>query len=201
MTTLSGRAPKDSYKELLKLNTTNAGVSGTLVGVVDGEGGATPLSLSSTSIAFYGKVMPEAPAQAGLVLTSKADGTLEWAVSTGGGAGGAAPYDVAGAIVGKPMSNGNVLVYMVPRAFTFPAGLAGSVGHAMTTATSGVILSVRKNGVEFGTITFDIGASAGVFASAAGATFAAGDMLSVVTPSTIDATFADAYFTLAGTAA
>jgi hypothetical protein len=58
MPTLLGRAPKDSYPELLKLNNTGAGVTSSLIAVQDGTGVNTPLQLSTTQIALNGAIWP-----------------------------------------------------------------------------------------------------------------------------------------------
>lgn len=48
MATLTGTKPKDTYKDLLQISNSNAGVDATLRAVEDGEGTASALSLSTT---------------------------------------------------------------------------------------------------------------------------------------------------------
>src|SRR5687768_13947535 len=64
-------------------------------------------------------------------------------------AGGAATVFVEG----RPYASEVVLRYVATHAVTFPAGLTLSKLSAGTAATAQYIFSVKKNGVEFGTIT------------------------------------------------
>lgn len=50
MTTLSGRAPKDTFKDLTQISNGNAGLDSTLRPLEDGEGTQSPLLLSTTGI-------------------------------------------------------------------------------------------------------------------------------------------------------
>lgn len=95
MTTLFGRAPKDSYKELLKLNTVGVGLGDDLVTVMDGNGQATGLKLSKTQIAINELLWPASgTAVAGQVLAVGTDGaSLEWVTLDLSGAGGGATVD------------------------------------------------------------------------------------------------------------
>lgn len=54
MTTLTGRQPKDSYKDLLQVSNSNAGVDTTVRSVEDGEGTASALQLSTTTVNVNG---------------------------------------------------------------------------------------------------------------------------------------------------
>lgn len=107
-------------------------------------------------------------------------------------------YDIAFDASDRPDS-GEVFRRMV---FTTPvqfiAGMTDSRANALTPATATAVLSIRKNNVEFGTLTFNAAANVGVFASAAGATFAAGDILTIVAPNPRDATLATLAITLTG---
>jgi hypothetical protein len=79
MPTLYGRAPQNSYQELLKLNNTGAGVQSSLLAVQDGTGVNTPLQLSTTEIALNGAVWPTSLGTTGQILTaSDSIGTLAW---------------------------------------------------------------------------------------------------------------------------
>jgi hypothetical protein len=82
LSTLFGRAPKDSYQELLKLNNTGAGVDGTLRSVLDGAGNATPLQVSSTQVSLNGSVWPTAAGSTGQFLSVGASG-LQWTSPSG----------------------------------------------------------------------------------------------------------------------
>ena len=72
----------------------------------------------------------------------------------------------------------------------------GVLGTATTAQTD---FDLQKNGVSFGTMRFAAAATVATFISAAGATFAAGDILKVISPNPADATAADLGFSLAGT--
>jgi len=78
MPSLFGRAPKDSFQELLKLNNTGAGVDSTMRAVQDGTGVNTPLQLSTTQIALNGAYWPTTLGTSGQVLTAGSNGTMTW---------------------------------------------------------------------------------------------------------------------------
>lgn len=111
----------------------------------------------------------------------------------------AVPYDIGIQILGKPDASGVVARFIAPRAFKILAALAGSIGKASVNPTAQVVLSVRKNGTEFGTVTFAAGSGTPTFAAAADTSFAIGDIFTVVAPATQDGTFADAQITFVAT--
>ena len=83
MTTLRNKTPKDTYKELLKINGAGngAGLDTTLRDVEGGDGTATPLQLATDKIAIQGKQWPTTDAPSGAVLQVSSDPTkLEWNV-------------------------------------------------------------------------------------------------------------------------
>jgi hypothetical protein len=83
MPSLNGRAPKDSYSELLKLNNTGAGLTGSLLAVQDGTGVNSPLQLSTSAISLNGALWPSAVGQAGQIMTAlDSNGTLAWVTPT-----------------------------------------------------------------------------------------------------------------------
>ena len=110
----------------------------------------------------------------------------------------AIPYDIAGSILSKPTASAVVMRFVAVRSFALPAAMAGSVAKTATAATASTVLSLQKNGVAFGTLTFASGAVSGTFVAAAGATFVSGDVLTVVAPATADTTFNNAQFTFVG---
>lgn len=83
MASLIGRAPKDSYPELLKLDNTGAGVDVNLRAVQDGTGNNTPLQLSTTQIALNGMAWPASTGNIGQFLTVSSSGQLGWSTGTG----------------------------------------------------------------------------------------------------------------------
>jgi hypothetical protein len=82
MASLFGRAPKDSFQELLKLDNTGAGLDTTLRAVQDGSATNSPLQLSTTQIALNGALWPTTLGTAGQVLTAGANGTMTWVTAT-----------------------------------------------------------------------------------------------------------------------
>lgn len=109
------------------------------------------------------------------------------------------PYDLGGLCAGTPAASLVIMRFPIPRAVVFPVSLTGSRGVAGTAATAQTDFDILKNGVSFGTMRFAAAATTSTFISAAGSTFAAGDVLTVVAPGTPDATLADVGFALTGT--
>jgi hypothetical protein len=64
--------------------------------------------------------------------------------------------------------------------------------------TAEKVISLRKNGVEFATVTFAIGATSGTFALATQTDFAPGDVLDFVAASVVDTTLSDLGIALKG---
>lgn len=81
----------------------------------------------------------------------------------------------------------------------FPVGLVGSVANAKIAAAGATTLILKKNGVTFGTINWAMGATEATFTSATGATFDAGDILSLVAPNPADASLSSVAATIRGT--
>jgi hypothetical protein len=116
-------------------------------------------------------------------------------------------YRVGGFITNTPTASEILLAHVATDAFTLPAGLAGSQVEAIPGAgvnpAATFVLSLQKNGVEFGTIsisdagvvTVTVGAATS-FAPRAGSTPA--DVLTVVGPAIADAAFANWALTLKG---
>lgn len=129
------------------------------------------------------------------------DGTQGNAAVNGFTAGPAdpVPYDCGGSYNGAPTASLVLMRYPFPRAVDFPSSLTSSRGVAGTAATAQTNFDLRKNGTSFGTMRFAAGATTATFISASGASFAAGDVLTIVAPATPDTTLADLGWTLAGT--
>ena len=109
------------------------------------------------------------------------------------------PAYVSGSFSGSPAAAQIVERYIFATPVTFPAGLAGSYGTAGTAATATATFSIQHNGTAIGTMAFAAGATTAGFTMAAAATFIAGDVLTIVAPSSPDATLANLAWTLAGT--
>lgn len=92
------------------------------------------------------------------------------------------------------------VIFSAPAAHRFyiPASATGSKSKAIVAATAQSIFSLRKNGVEFGTVTFAASGTTGTFSVAASTSFdpANNDYFSIVAPATTDATLADISFTV-----
>lgn len=108
-------------------------------------------------------------------------------------------YDVAGGATGTPTANAILLTFVAVRPFSLPSGCAGSYGVAKVAATAQTIFGIQKNGATVTSMVFAAAATTATFVFAPGASFVAGDILTVVAPASPDATLADIGFTLAGT--
>jgi hypothetical protein len=111
----------------------------------------------------------------------------------------AQPFDLTAFYPGVPAASAIVTRVPVARAVSFPSGLPGSVAKASVAATSTTNFDVQKNGTSVGTITFAAGATSATFTAASTITLAAGDVISIIAPSTADATLANVGIVLAGT--
>ncbi len=109
-----------------------------------------------------------------------------------------APYDVLAFYPGSPVGTALLTKLVIPRAVTFPVGLAGSRGHVGANPAAGVTLSIKQNGTQIGTVTIST-AGAFSFSFAAAVTMAAGDVLTVYNQAVADGSLADVSLTLVGT--
>lgn len=108
-----------------------------------------------------------------------------------------AGFNLAIAIPGTPLKSSEWLFgYKFDFAATFAANMGGSQAVAAVAATGTPVLSLRKNGVEFATLTFT--GTTGVF-SGPQTVFAFGDLLELVAPATTDTTLAQLSINLFGT--
>ena len=93
-------------------------------------------------------------------------------------------------ILGLPTNGQEVLRLTMTHAITFPSGMTGSQSKSGIASTGNVAFSIRKNGVEFATLTYNT-TSTGVFAAASSTSLAIGDELIVLAPATADTTLAN----------
>lgn len=109
-------------------------------------------------------------------------------------------YDVCFTNFGAVGPNAQVGLIQLQRPVTMAANFTGSGAKAKTAATAQTIFSVKKNGAEVGTITFEASGTTGILATTGGTdvSFAAGDVLEVVGPGTADTTLANVTITLVG---
>lgn len=82
-----------------------------------------------------------------------------------------------------------LLALVMVRDVTIPANLSGSYGKCLTAPTSSASIDIQKNGSSFGTISISGSATTATFSTSA-TTFAAGDVLKIIAPSSADATLA-----------
>lgn len=108
------------------------------------------------------------------------------------------PADHSAFKPGQPGASEALLRVPVARRTRFAAGLAGSHGSAGTAATNQTDFDVQRNGTSFATMRFAASAAAATFIAASETILDPGDVLSVVAPTSPDATLADVGFTLAG---
>lgn len=100
---------------------------------------------------------------------------------------------------GKPAAGEVMFSHrFVRRGWRVPAALAESSVQAHAAATASAVVSLRRNGVQFGTATFGAGGTAATLAAAAQTDFAVSDLLEIVAPSPADATLAGVRFGLVG---
>jgi hypothetical protein len=112
------------------------------------------------------------------------------------------PFDMVQFINGKPLS-GEVLVKLIaPRTITIPANMTTSYFVCDTAPTVNTVLNVYVNNEHKGTVTFSSGLGTtritGVVASNS-ITLVAGDVFTLVAPTTIDTTFANFSCVICGT--
>lgn len=196
MSSLINRSPKNSYKELLTLSD-SAGLTDTLSFVGDGKGGVSPLALSTTKISLNGMQWPTTATTAKQYLRVNAANTqLEWATLD---VSAPVPYDIGGSITGKPAASAIVLSFVAVRNFVIPANMTGSIAKVTNVGAAACVFSLRKDGVEFGKMSFAIGGATATFTAATQTTVAPGNIISVVAPAAADSTFANCVFTILAT--
>lgn len=108
------------------------------------------------------------------------------------------PYDIGFAVLSKPEANSIVARFLAVRSFAIPAGAALSLARTATPATGALSISLQKDNVQFGTVNFAAGATAGTFTITESVAFAAGNEFKAVAPASADATFTDASITIVG---
>lgn len=100
-------------------------------------------------------------------------------------------------VPGVPSISSLIVQYVVPVAFSIPSGGTGSRGYAATAPSGTVAFDLQKNGVSFGTMTFT-SANVATFTVGSTTSFAAGDRLTIHSPSNVHA-MADVSANLLGT--
>lgn len=105
-------------------------------------------------------------------------------------------YDQAGFVIGLPTAGARLFLVVAVRPYTIPENCVGSYGKAAVAPTASAEFTLKKNGVSFGTMTFDAGLTTAEFVTADDVSFEAGDVLEVVAPAVQDVTLADVCWNL-----
>lgn len=135
----------------------------------------------------------------GTGLTVSPDGTLN-ATATGSGSSSinfADNHDFEVTVMGIPLANSLVAMYVSPAAFTLSAS---GVANALVASTAEATFSLKLNGVQIGTVVFSAGNPIGVVNSVE-TSIAIGDVLSLYSPIITDATLTDVSVTIGGNGA
>lgn len=107
-------------------------------------------------------------------------------------------FDVSVFLPGLMTNAALAVRHVCGRPYTFPEDMLGSLADALAAPSDGdVILSLKKNGVEFGTATIANGDTTATFVSDE-TSFVVGDVFSVVGPALADSTMTDLALTFLG---
>jgi hypothetical protein len=105
-------------------------------------------------------------------------------------------YDQAGFFEGKPTAGQVIYRYVSCRRVNFPENFVGSVAKCIVAPTGSYVITVLRDDLEVGTITFSANVKTGAFASIGAFTLAEGDTLTFKAPVTADSTFETLLFNL-----
>jgi hypothetical protein len=109
------------------------------------------------------------------------------------------PIAVAMFLAGTGTNGEQALRFVVPVAFSIPAGGASSAGSARVAATGSTTYTAKKNGTSFATFVWAGSGTAATVTIGSTTAFAAGDVITIDGPATADATLVDIAITIAGT--
>ncbi len=107
------------------------------------------------------------------------------------------PYDIAAQFPTAPTARQEMIKIVMVRPVTFPAAFTLSQATASVKATAYAEFSIRKNNTEIGAFYYSTNGTSATF-KGAGGTFAAGDILTVISSGTVDATLSGGSFNLGG---
>lgn len=108
------------------------------------------------------------------------------------------PYLLAFDAPGAPTTSMIVFHHIFTQAVTFVASLTGSYVKAGTAATAQTDFDLKKNGSSIGTVRFAAAGTTATYVSISSSSWVAGDILTLVAPSSVDATISDLWGTLVG---
>ena len=96
------------------------------------------------------------------------------------------PYDFQSFRYNVPAAPEPVFSLIVPRPTVLPVNLAGSYASLMIAATASQVFTIKQNTTTIGTITFASGVTTGTFSFTSAITLAAGDILEVDPPASLN---------------
>lgn len=96
-------------------------------------------------------------------------------------------YDLSGYILNTPSVNTQISQFVCPRALNLAVDAGDSVAYAASAPDDQVDINMRKNGVYIGTMTFLISSQTAIFVGVVSTDFAAGDIISLHTPFSMNA--------------
>lgn len=108
-----------------------------------------------------------------------------------------APYNLSVYAEGALTTSEIFLLHVLPYAIEIPSGAGASQAKSNVAATSSTTITINKNGSSIGTIVWSASGTTGAYTFASSISFAAGDIITLVAPSSADATLADVGITLA----
>lgn len=116
------------------------------------------------------------------------------------GIGGSSSYDMRFGFTETPITDQVIDTVMVGRNITIPADMAGSLGRVGTNPTSSFAMLLKDDGTTIGTITVS---TSGVFSfttvSGTPKNVSSGSILTLVAPTSVDATVANMSMTILAT--
>lgn len=110
-------------------------------------------------------------------------------------------YDIGVFLPGQALANQVVLLLPVERVVYFANNFSPSVAACGTNPTASVVFALNQNGAQIGTLTIATSGAATFSSTDTVTTFDTGDVLTIVGPSSPDATLANLGITLSGTIA
>jgi hypothetical protein len=172
------------------------------IGLTTHVSGVLPIANGGTNNGSLSVAIGAVYYGSGTHVTALAAGTSGQALQSGG-AGAPSwvgyPYDLSTASVGTYGNSQTIFRHVAVRDVTITS--TGSIFRSLAASSGTVTVTVQKNGATAFSVTFSVaGSTTGSVPSGTTVTLAAGDVLTVVTPSTADATLAGVYFTLKATA-
>ena len=169
----------DSGGGLVTVTINDTGGGGGITGIEVGDGGSPQTKSDVTAIDFVGAGVSVADSGGGLATV-----TVD------------APYDIGVFFSGVPTNSQEIFRMRALRAFTITDGAPGSTANARVESTGSPVFSIRRNGVQFATVTWSAGSpteynGTWAFDVAADESFAVNDIMTMVAPSSADATLED----------